>query len=93
MPNERPKRPYYETNIRCEVGFEEGWYRGTITGLAFPSNPDSPTPDKPIQIDISIGNDDYKITVLRYDDDIIYGKVGVAKGSKRVMIVVQDVAE
>ena len=85
-----PKRPYYETNIAAEMYHDNDWYNATITALAFPANPDSAKPDVPVSCDVKIGNEEYKIEILRYEDNIIYGKIGVSKDVPRVIIVVEE---
>ena len=85
-----PKRPSYETNMRAEIAIDGVWYRGTITTISFPAHPDAARPDAPCSLEYTIGSDNYEVEVLRYEDDIIYAKLGKSKDAQRVMIVVSD---
>ena len=85
-----PKRPSYETNMRAEIAIDGTWYSGTITTISFPAHPDAARPDAPCSLEYTIGSDNYEVEVLRYEDDIIYAKLGKSKDAQRVMIVVSD---
>ena len=85
-----PKRPSYETNMRAEIAIDGTWYSGTITTITFPAHPDAARPDAPCSLEYTIGSDNYEVEVLRYEDDIIYAKLGKSKDAQRVMIVVSD---
>ena len=85
-----PKRPSYETNMRAEIAIDGTWYSGTITTISFPAHPDAARPDAPCSLEYTIGSDNYEVEVLRYQDDIIYAKLGKSKDAQRVMIVVSD---
>ena len=85
-----PKRPSYETNMRAEIAIDGTWYTGFITTITFPAHPDAARPDAPCSLEYTIGSDNYEVEVLRYEDDIIYAKLGKSKDAQRVMIVVSD---
>jgi hypothetical protein len=85
-----PKRPSYQTNMRAEIAIDGTWYSGTITTITFPAHPDAARPDVPCSLEYTIGSDNYEVEVLRYQDDIIYAKLGKSKDAQRVMIVVSD---
>ena len=83
-----PKRPSYETQMEAEIAIDGTWYTGSITTISFPAHPDAARPDIPCSLEFRIGSENYKIEILRYADEIIYGKLGTSKDAKRVMIVV-----
>jgi len=85
---QRNKRPYYDTDLEATIAIDGCWYSCRITGLAFPAHPSSPKPDVPVSCDVEIGSDKYKIEILRYQDEMIWGKIGVSKDAQRVLIVV-----
>ena len=76
--------------MRAEIAIDGTWYSGTITTITFPAHPDAARPDAPCSLEYTIGSDNYEVEVLRYQDDIIYAKLGKSKDAQRVMIVVSD---
>ena len=85
-----PKRPSFETNLRAEIAIDGTWYTGSITTISFPAHPDAARPDIPCSLEFRIGSDNYEVEVLRYENDIIYAKLGKSKNAQRVMMVVSD---
>lgn len=85
-----PKRPSYETNLRAEIAIDGTWYSGSITTISFPAHPNSSKPDTPCSLEFKIGSNNYEVEVLRYENDIIYAKLGRSKDAQRVMMVVSD---
>ena len=85
-----PKRPSFETNLRAEIAIDGTWYTGSITTISFPANPDAARPDATCSLEFRIGSDNYEVEVLRYENDIIYAKLGRSKNAQRVMMVVSD---